>query len=116
MKWAVLDKSVPSLVPAVANRKNKLVAKIGLKNLLEFLCLFSYKEKDSSNNSYFFQSAPSNNIDRNKKSLQEITVFTELYLLLSYKGQKSSLRRRSKIIETCSASANVHLIKVLDEA
>ena len=64
MKWKVIEESITTIAPVVANRRDKLPMKIGLSNLLEFLYQFSYEEPSNSNNSYSFQSVISSNVDR----------------------------------------------------
>ena len=72
-----------------------------MKDALEFLAKFDYDD-NKLNNSYSFESIISLNIVRKVMSLNESTIFAELFLKLIYKNQEDKLNKMNCYIDESS--------------
>ena len=96
--WTVVEESIPEKDESLAEIRDELSNKLGLKNLLEFMYEFGYDDSNSRG-SCSFNSCTSSNIDRKVSSLNESTIFVELFLKLSYKHWLSKLEKMNRHVE-----------------
>ena len=79
MKWIVIEELVPSIMPAVANRRDKLSSKISLK-------------RNNLNNSCSFDLVANSNVNRTLKSLPDSTMLAKSFMKLMCKDWKGNLK------------------------
>ena len=96
--WTVIKESVPEINHALANIREELKNKYGLKKLLELLCEHGHDDNESRG-SCSFQSCTSSNMHGKTSSLKESTMFAELFLQLSYKDWKNKLDKMNRYVE-----------------
>ena len=109
IEWKVVEESVPTPSPDVSEYRDNLSNKFGLNHLLEFLNEFGY-EMDSSQESCSL-SFTSSNCNLQVKSLQESTIFAELFLKLMYKDWDAKLVKMNRYIEEQNTSTPKRTIK-----
>jgi len=96
--WMVVKESVPAHEPQLADIRDELRAKYGLKKLLELLHKYGY-DGSESRGSCSFQSCTSSNIDGKISSLKDSTIFAELFLMLSYKDWTKKLDKMNRYVK-----------------
>ena len=84
INWTIVEESLPDKVDYLADIRDELLNKLGLKNMLEFTHDHRCNDNDSRG-SCPFVSCTSSNIDRKVSSLNELVFFAELFLKLSHK-------------------------------
>lgn len=95
--------------------RDALHNKVGLKELLEFMHKFGHEDSNLGG-SCSFQSCTSSNIDRKVSSLNESTIFAELFLKLSYKHWPSKLNKMNKYVEESNAKHPKRPTKLFTES
>ena len=96
IKWKVIEESIPYRSPEVLEFRDNLSNKLDLNKLLEFLNQFGYEVSNSCKSCSL--SFTSSNSDLKVKSLQESTIFAELFLKLMYKDWHAKLGKMNRYI------------------
>ena len=94
MEWKVIAESTPERSAVVSEFRDNLPNKLGLNQLTEFLIQFGYEE-DTSLDSYSYTSS---NCNMKVQSLQESTIFAELFLKFMYKDWDEKLIKMNRYI------------------
>ena len=113
MKWTVIEESIPHRSEEVAEIRDNLSSKIGLKNLREFLMQYGYQDSSDSRHSCS-TSCTSSNMDRTVQNLQESTIFAELFLKLTYKDWDAKLVKMNRYIEEANIANPKRTIKLFE--
>ena len=85
MNWTIVEESLPDKADNLSDVRDELSNKLGLKKLSEFVCDHRCND-NNSRSSCSFISCTSSNIDRKALSLNESTIFAELFLKLTHKN------------------------------
>ena len=109
MTWTVVEESIPHRSEEVAELRDNLSSKLGLKNLMEFLIEYGYEDSESRNSCS--ASCTTSNIDRKTQNLQESTIFAELFLKLTYKDWDAKLSKMNRYIDEANISNPNRTIK-----
>ena len=107
MKWKVIEESTPQRSALVSEFRDNLSNRLGLSRLTEFLNQFGYEE-DTSRDSCSYTSS---NCNMKVQSLQESTIFAELFLKLMYKDWDEKLIKMNRYIEEHNAKNPKRTIK-----